>query len=39
MDYAGNVARFSEAFYKCSNVESEETINGCSQMDFIVELS
>ena len=23
MDYAGNVARFSEAFYKCSNEESE----------------
>ena len=23
MDYAGNVARFSEAFYKCCNVESE----------------
>ena len=25
MDYAGHVARFSEAFYKCSYVESEET--------------
>ena len=23
MDYAGNVVRFSEAFYKYSNVESE----------------
>ena len=39
MDYAGNVARFLRPFSNALMWRAiEETINGGSQMDFIIEL-